>query len=522
MTPTDKTDFKPFLDFWGEHGFPRTEAELAAMQAPPDTATKSTGEAIPAPDTGTKADGNAIPLLAGRLINLRPVPEKPVPVLTLAGQTISTAGNLTVISGQSKAGKSSVIGGMIASLLAADLGVDGCDCLGFTAAPSSGKATLHIDTEQSKYDAWRLVSAAAKRVDPFMESMPPNFLSYSTTGMQNADRHQALPLEMKRAAEAFGGIHVVIIDGIADLAGDPNDGPGSFAFVEGIIALAADFDCPLIIVLHENPASAAGGSNGKTRGHLGSHLERKAESNLRIEKAGEISVIYSEKMRSGFISKKDGIKFKYDAEAGMHVTYDGDAELSAKDAKRRAELQDECDAVFDGAVGSLTWAELKRGLREGGSSAPTAERRIKEWARLHMVRKSSGGGYVRCIGSDDESGNAPTAAKEPEPPQESPLVVHVRKAPFDEYIGRACPRGRDARLRTDSRWANPFKIGEDGSREEVIQKYREWFWQQDELVSALPELKGKTLGCWCAPEACHGDLLASWANGEGVMEGGAR
>ena len=63
----------------------------------------------------------------------------------------------------------------------------------------------------------------------------------------------------------------------------------------------------------------------------------------------------------------------------------------------------------------------------------------------------------------------------------------------------------------DSPFCNPFKVGKDGTREEVIAKFRVYMesrLQQDpELVQQLLALEGKHLGCWCKPEACHGDVL---------------
>jgi Domain of unknown function (DUF4326) len=64
-----------------------------------------------------------------------------------------------------------------------------------------------------------------------------------------------------------------------------------------------------------------------------------------------------------------------------------------------------------------------------------------------------------------------------------------------------------------SKWANPFKIVRDGTRDEVIEKYRDWLLGQPDLMAALPELRGKDLACWCAPKACHGDVLLRLANG---------
>ena len=63
-----------------------------------------------------------------------------------------------------------------------------------------------------------------------------------------------------------------------------------------------------------------------------------------------------------------------------------------------------------------------------------------------------------------------------------------------------------------SKWANPFKIGLNGTRDEVIEKYRAWLLEQPELMAALPELRGKDLACWCAPKYCHGDVLLALAN----------
>ena len=87
-----------------------------------------------------------------------------------------------------------------------------------------------------------------------------------------------------------------------------------------------------------------------------------------------------------------------------------------------------------------------------------------------------------------------------------PLVVHRKKEKFDVYIGRP------------SKWENPFKIGPDGTREEVIEKYRKWLFEErpDLVADAKKELPGKLLGCWCAPEPCHGDVLAEIANSDEI------
>lgn len=79
-------------------------------------------------------------------------------------------------------------------------------------------------------------------------------------------------------------------------------------------------------------------------------------------------------------------------------------------------------------------------------------------------------------------------------------VVHCKREKYDVYIGRP------------SIWGNPFVIGKDGNREQVIAKYRAWILKQPHLLKRLGELKGKRLGCWCSPQACHGHVLAELAN----------
>lgn len=90
-----------------------------------------------------------------------------------------------------------------------------------------------------------------------------------------------------------------------------------------------------------------------------------------------------------------------------------------------------------------------------------------------------------------------------------PKVVHCKKSVYTTYIGRP------------SKWGNPFSHLNDSAaefkvdtREEAIAKYAEWILTQPHLMAALPELKGEILGCWCAPKACHGDVLLKLANPE--------
>jgi len=80
-------------------------------------------------------------------------------------------------------------------------------------------------------------------------------------------------------------------------------------------------------------------------------------------------------------------------------------------------------------------------------------------------------------------------------------AVNLRYQEYDVLIDRR------------TKWGNPFFEDRHGTREEVINKYREWITKGEgrHLLNDLHELKGKRLGCWCKPLPCHGDILASLA-----------
>jgi hypothetical protein len=83
-----------------------------------------------------------------------------------------------------------------------------------------------------------------------------------------------------------------------------------------------------------------------------------------------------------------------------------------------------------------------------------------------------------------------------------PQVLHMRRSPPPDavYVGRP------------TKWGDPFVIGRDGTRKQVIELYRAYLDTRPDLLAALPELRGKNLICWCAPLPCHADVLLEMAN----------
>ena len=84
-------------------------------------------------------------------------------------------------------------------------------------------------------------------------------------------------------------------------------------------------------------------------------------------------------------------------------------------------------------------------------------------------------------------------------------VVNIRN-----YDGDYIP------IHRGTRWGNPFKIGKDGDREEVIIKYEKYIRNRPDLLADLPKLVGERLGCYCKPRKCHGDILVKLIRERGM------
>jgi 5S rRNA maturation endonuclease (ribonuclease M5) len=316
-------------------------------------------------------------LLDARRFNLNNPPPRPVPVLTIDGKTIATSGNLVSITSQAKAGTTALKGSMMASLMEPT-----GDCLGLTGQNPDGLPVVHFDTEQSPFDHHAVVLQILKRAG--REQEPEWLRSYCLAGVATKDRRKALAHEMKRAAIS-GKLRAVFIDGVADLCIDPNDSAEAFGLVEELHRLAIIFDCPIFCRLHENP----GTETGKTRGHLGSQLERKAETNLRLSKDGAgITTVFTERSRHCHISRESGPRFAWDAAAGMHLSRGpGNAE---EDKAKAQEIIGILAQVFTSKP-LLSYGELRASIMQiRGITQRTAEKYIASLQPKFIHQTASG------------------------------------------------------------------------------------------------------------------------------------
>jgi len=251
--------------------------------------------------------------LMDRVFDPKKLLPRPPAIYTIADIGICTRGNLTTIYAQSKAGKSSFIAAMIAATMLP--GTSSADTLGVKGPNYGHAAVLHFDTEQSTYDWQALVLSILRRAG--LQAPPKWFLSFSLAGMEAAKAERFVHAALRHAKKQCGAVHSVFVDGVADLVSSPNNEDDSNALVARLHGAAIEHDCAIVNILHLNPASKD--KTDKGRGHLGSQLERKSESNLTLKKEGDVTMVVAEgRQRGKPIPEKKQPCFKWSDEHEMH------------------------------------------------------------------------------------------------------------------------------------------------------------------------------------------------------------
>jgi hypothetical protein len=186
-----------------------------------------------------------------------------------------------------------------------------------------------------------------------------------------------------------GGIHSVWIDGVADLTPSPNDEQGAIKFVRWLQEMAIEFSCPLVGVLHLNPAP--GGDFTKSRGHLGSELNRKAETVIRLQKGtNEITTVVVQEARGAKNPKGRDPRFAWSEEHGRHMSVDGVAE--DKRTEKVEGLGKIIRAVWlDSQNGAIRHDKIIEEIRRfTGKAESTAKNRLGEMQSFGLVEKETG------------------------------------------------------------------------------------------------------------------------------------
>jgi hypothetical protein len=322
-------------------------------------------------------------LEATRVDNLNTEPELN-PILFFQGRLVLSEGNITMLTGQSKSGKTQAISAILSAALWSI--PDERLRLGFSAPRNNDGMVLHFDCEQSKHHAFHVAKRVGRRSGAFSDDdpLPSNFRDYHLTAWEPNMVVMALGVMMRRFSEQ-GRIRLVSLDGGADLLTTLNDEETSNALTRKLMSLAAEYSCGILVAVHENEQS----QSGKARGHLGSQLSRKMEAEIKVKRSKQegASIIYVPIGRNGDVPESKGVSMVWDDNLSMMV---GQAAGEIKDQeaeRKRLELRGEAIEVSHHCQGrDMTYGEIKDAIKQVMCHPEsTAKRRIKEWTEAGLL-----------------------------------------------------------------------------------------------------------------------------------------
>ena len=309
-------------------------------------------------------------------------------VVAVNGVPLGTQDNLFCITGGEGTGKSNYVGAILAGTLGEKrLPIEKTLGLDITANPK-GLAVLHYDTEQSEAQLHKNLGKTLRRAS--LTAVPEFCHSLYLASLSRKDRLKLIRESMDLFHHRHGGIHLVVIDGIADLIRSANDETESIAIVDELYRLAGIYNTCIICVLHFVP-------NGiKLRGHIGSELQRKAAGILSIEKDDnpEYSVVKALKVRDGSPLDVPMMLFGWDKAEEMHV-YRGEKSKEDKEKRKTDELIAVVKEAFRNSF-KLTYQELCEVLmREMEIKDRTAKKYIAYMKEQRILAQDTNGNYQK-------------------------------------------------------------------------------------------------------------------------------
>ena len=315
-------------------------------------------------------------------------PDASKSIVAVNGVPLGTQDNLLCITGGEGTGKSNYV----AAILTGTLGTERLPAertLGLEITPNpNGLAVLHYDTEQSEAQLHKNLGKTLQRAS--LKNVPKFYHSLYLASLSRKDRLKLIRESMDLFYHKHGGIHLVVIDGIADLIRSANDETESIAIVDELYRLAGIYNTCIICVLHFVP-------NGiKLRGHIGSELQRKAAGILSIEKDDnpEYSVVKALKVRDGSPLDVPMMLFGWDKAEDMHV-YRGEKSKEDKEKRKTDELIGVVKEAFRNSF-KLTYQELCEVLmREMEIKDRTAKKYIAYMKEQRILIQDTSGNYQK-------------------------------------------------------------------------------------------------------------------------------
>lgn len=315
-------------------------------------------------------------------------PDASKSVVAVNGVPLGTQDNLFCITGGEGTGKSNYVSAILAGTLSQDV-IEFERTLGLEVTPNpKGLAVLHYDTEQSEAQIHKNLDKTLRRAG--VKVVPSFFHSLYLASLSRKERMKLIRESMDLFYHRHGGIHIVVIDGIADLIRSANDETESIAIVDELYRLAGMYNTCIICVLHFVP-------NGiKLRGHIGSELQRKSAGILSIEKDDnpEYSVVKALKVRDGSPLDVPMMLFGWDKAMEMHV-YRGEKSKEDKEKRKTDELNSVVREAFRNRS-KLSYQELCEILmQEMEIKDRTAKKYIAYMKEQGLLIQGSDGNYQK-------------------------------------------------------------------------------------------------------------------------------
>ena len=285
----------------------------------------------------------------------RDLPEEQ-PIISIDGCCICSRGNISAICGEAKSKKTFLASALVASAMAIPL-----DKLNnFKSVDKDMNINvLWVDTEQGERHVRRVIDRISEMTGAKMGGLvsEPRLMTLSLRELSPMDRYKVMMEAVKRYP-----FDLIVIDGIADLQNNTNDLEESDALVGMLMALSTKTNTHILCVLHTNPGS------DKARGHLGSSLQRKAETVIFVHRNGECSVVEPQFCRNepferfAFAVNEEGIPEICD------IPQSGELDINSR-------IVDILATEYGGVIERVTlWKKL---VEELGLNGPTAKMRVK-------------------------------------------------------------------------------------------------------------------------------------------------
>ncbi|MBL6452675.1 MAG: AAA family ATPase [Porphyromonas sp.] len=309
-------------------------------------------------------------------------------IVSINDVPLGSQDNLLCITGGEGTGKSNYVSAVVSGAICYNKLAPG-ETLGIDVSPNPyGMAVIHYDTEQSEAQLYKNMRKTLSRAG--LREMPPFYHCLYLASLSRKDRIHLIEDSLDLFYHQHGGIHLVVIDGIADLVRSANDETESIAVVDELYRLAGIYNTCIICVLHFVP-------NGiKLRGHIGSELQRKSAGILSIEKDDnpEYSVVKALKVRDGSPLDVPMMLFGWDKGLEMHV-YRGEKSKEDKEKRKTDELISIVTEIFQ-SNHRLSYQELCDVLmREMGVKERTAKKYIAYMREQRILSQDTAGNYQK-------------------------------------------------------------------------------------------------------------------------------